>query len=481
MKQVKKESTENRIKMIIDSDVSNEIDDQFAISYALARQDKFDILAITLAPFRVSWQRGLSISDGLVDSKNETYRILRLFGMKYTTEEPFVFMGSNGFISEGYNSSNPAVDRIIELAKEHENLYICCLGTLTNVAMALKIAPEITKNLKVVWIGTDNILLDEFTDSNYSKDKDAFYEVIKSKIDFTIFPSSLARNFVTSIYEFSNNLRANNLVKYLQSLLIRSYHSEKENGIKEIFDIGPVAFLLYPEKFITKQIDAKLVVKDKGQKVARKRKVNYIIKGPKHFEIWNDFLMSVNSVKNYYLKPQIFFISDTHFGQESKVRTKQVIFKSVEEMDKELVRRWNCVVAKNDTVYHIGDFGDYNFIKKLNGRVILICGNYEKREMGNNFEEFRNKLKKMGFVEVYENGLYLDEKIFGKKVYLTHKPSDHAKDCKTLFGHVHTLAPVKKFGFNVCCTYHNYTPINLSTAKRYINFVETSADNEVFS
>ena len=471
---------QKKIKVIIDSDVSNEIDDQFAISYVFSNQDKLDVLAITIAPFRVSWQKDVSVRDGLIDSRSETYRLLRLFGVKYDKNNPMVFMGCDGFISEGYNSSNPAVEKIIQLAKEVEDLHFCCLGTLTNVAMALKIAPEIAEKLKIVWLGTDNILLDEFTDSNFRKDKQAFYDVLKSNVDFTIFPSSLARCLVTSKYEFLNNTKSNNVVKYLQSLLNRFEHIEENLGKKEVFDIGPVAYLLFPEKFFVKDVDSKLVVKDKGVRIPKNRKVHYVVSMPKHFEVWEDFLRSINSAKNFYIKPQIFFTSDTHFNQLTKVTTKQVPFENVDEMNDELVRRWNNVVSYNDTVYHLGDFGDYDFIKKLNGRVILICGNYEKRDY-KVFEKFRQKLLNLGFADVIENGMYLDEKVLGRKVYLTHKPTDHAKDCLTLFGHVHSLAVVKPFGFNVACTYHNFTPITAKKVKYQLNFVAFYADGDVFS
>ena len=170
-----------KVKVIIDSDVANEIDDQFALAYAFAKRDIFDILGITIAPYRVSWQKNVSIKDGMVDSKNEAYRILRLFGLKHTDENPMVYLGCSGFLSEGYDKSSPAVEWIIEQAKKNSKIWICCLGTLTNVAMAIRKEPKIAKKIKVVWLGTDNILLDRFSDANYRKDVDAFEEVLKSE------------------------------------------------------------------------------------------------------------------------------------------------------------------------------------------------------------------------------------------------------------------------------------------------------------
>ncbi len=471
-KSTKKVVKKKKIRVLIDSDVANEIDDQFAICYALSRPDNLEVLGITIAPFRVSWQKNLEVKDSLIDSKNEAYRILRLFGIKHDTQNPFVYLGSAGFLSEGYEETSPAVEKIIELAKSKKDFYVCCLGTLTNVALAIKKAPSIASKLKIVWLGTENILLDNFNDSNYRKDVDAFDFVMKSGADLTIFPTELARAFVTSTYEFSRNIKGNQVAKYLHSLMDKFVFTKENLGIKTIYDIGPVAYLLNMDKFGVKEIDAKML------KVDTQRTVHYVVSNPKNSFVWVDFLNSINSNKDVYLKPKVFFVSDTHFGDYNKIRRKQVPCKTVEEMNEMLVKRWNNEVGTRDIVYHMGDFGDYNFVKKLNGKITLICGNMEKHDAKNDFVWFRNKLIKLGFEDVIFDGMYLDEKIFGEKVYLTHKPSDCKKDCMNIFGHVHTLSLVKKFGFNACVSFHYYAPVKLETAKKYLNFVKNELDND---
>ena len=82
---------------------------------------------------------------------------------------------------------------------------------------------------------------------------------------------------------------------------------------------------------------------------------------------------------------KIFFTSDLHFGHENVIRFDNRPFASVEEMDEELVRRWNAKVGKGDLVYVLGDFiwksrnGDaHNLIRGLNGQIILIKGNHDR-------------------------------------------------------------------------------------------------------
>ncbi len=469
-KVVTKKEENEKISLIIDSDVANEIDDQFAISYALSRRDVFDLKAITIAPFRVTWQK-LDIRGGMIDSKNEAERILRLFGVKYSQKEPMVFFGCENYLSKGYHGKNDAVNKIIEIAKKNEMTTICCIGTLTNVAMALKTAPRIASKIKIVWLGTDNVMLDHFEDTNYAKDIEAFNTVIASDVDFTIFPTYLARSFVTSQYEFERNAKSNSITRYLIQLIGKFQFTEENMGIKTIYDIGPVAYMLHPKEFSKKVISPEILLKDKKFKYDKDRKVTYITAVPKHQFVWTDFLSAINSNDEHFAKTYMFFTSDTHFDDESKVRKHLVPFKTVKEMNDELVKRWNNRVAPNDIVYHMGDFGNYEFVKKLNGNIILICGNYEEKDYRKDFPTFRQKLIDMGFKDVIKDGLYLEKEVLGERVYLTHKPTDHAKDCKTIFGHVHTLSLVKSFGFNVCTTYHYFMPVGVGTVKRYLEFI----------
>ena len=52
---------------------------------------------------------------------------------------------------------------------------------------------------------------------------------------------------------------------------------------------------------------------------------------------------------------QIYFTGDLHFGHENVLRFDGRPFSSVEEMDEELISRWNNKVGKGDIVYILGD------------------------------------------------------------------------------------------------------------------------------
>ena len=82
---------------------------------------------------------------------------------------------------------------------------------------------------------------------------------------------------------------------------------------------------------------------------------------------------------------KIFFTGDLHFGHENVIAFDNRPFESVEEMDAELIRRWNDKVGKDDFTYVLGDMiwktrndNAPSIIKSLNGQIILIKGNHDR-------------------------------------------------------------------------------------------------------
>ena len=57
----------------------------------------------------------------------------------------------------------------------------------------------------------------------------------------------------------------------------------------------------------------------------------------------------------------IYFTSDTHFNQQRTLELSRRPFDSVEHMNNILVQNWNNTVKQEDTVYHLGDFGDITY------------------------------------------------------------------------------------------------------------------------
>ena len=86
--------------------------------------------------------------------------------------------------------------------------------------------------------------------------------------------------------------------------------------------------------------------------------------------------------------PATFLVSDTHFGHAGVCRfteedgvTKIRPWTDPDEMDEEMIRRWNNTVRPNDKVYHLGDVvinrKALPILHRLNGDKVLIRGNHD--------------------------------------------------------------------------------------------------------
>ena len=86
--------------------------------------------------------------------------------------------------------------------------------------------------------------------------------------------------------------------------------------------------------------------------------------------------------------PAVFLTSDTHFGHAGVCRfteadgvTKIRPWTDPDEMDEEMVKRWNDRVRPNDKVYHLGDVvinrKSLKTLHRLNGDKVLIRGNHD--------------------------------------------------------------------------------------------------------
>lgn len=98
-----------------------------------------------------------------------------------------------------------------------------------------------------------------------------------------------------------------------------------------------------------------------------------------------------------------FLISDTHFGHRGVCEfmcanglTKLRPWNNVEDMDEDMVQRWNSRVKPTDKVYHLGDVcinrRALAILSRLNGDKVLIKGNhdiYKLSEYGQYFRDVR--------------------------------------------------------------------------------------------
>ena len=171
-----------KIRIIIDSDANNELDDQHAIAYALFNGDLFEVEGITVNKTK---------NGGDVDNqKAEAVRVVKLCGLH---PQIGVYKGANGkykdivkHIDELDFDGAEAVNFIIERAKAQDGrkLLIVPIGKLTNIALAIKKDPAIIPYIKVLWLGTN--YPEDLGEYNFYNDYSSVNPVLESEVEFEI-------------------------------------------------------------------------------------------------------------------------------------------------------------------------------------------------------------------------------------------------------------------------------------------------------
>ena len=184
------------VRMLLDTDTANEIDDQFALAWALLSEDRIKVEGVTAEPYSFqhhrpellradaiingggprdkeevslvgqyrSWVEGLRglgkdpadlafvpPDEGMERSYAEILTVYEKLG-----QDPgnLVFRGSPGYLTSFDEPiRSHATDHIIEraLAPAELPLYLTAIGCITNIASAMLLAPEMIKNVVVVW------------------------------------------------------------------------------------------------------------------------------------------------------------------------------------------------------------------------------------------------------------------------------------------------------------------------------------------
>lgn len=234
-------------KVIIDTDTNNEVDDQFAIAYALG-SEKVDLLSLNAAPFFN--QNSSSFENGMEKSYDEIKRVLAAY--RDDCDIP-VFKGSRTTIDEsGAPVESEAARNIIDTAMaSDEPIYVLGIGACTNIASAIMLEPGIKDKIVVIWLGGNNIGSDNLGEFNLQQDYKAGQALINSGVTLVLCP---AWNVTCVLYaqlpEFERELKGSSPMCELLWQLINEYYNGagKPGGYgRTIWDIAAVALLSAPE------------------------------------------------------------------------------------------------------------------------------------------------------------------------------------------------------------------------------------------
>jgi len=140
-----------------------------------------------------------------------------------------------------------------------------------------------------------------------------------------------------------------------------------------------------------------------------------------------------------------YFISDLHFGHANILKFERTQFSTIQEHDNFIIEQINKVVKLNDVLYILGDIGEAENVRKLNGRKILIMGNHDNRPINEYYTYF---------TEVHDRPIY-----FTKRIVLSHEPIKVNDSVLNIHGHIHGAKLDSRNHLNVSIAVVDYKPV----------------------
>ena len=171
-----------KIRVLLDTDANNELDDQHAIAYMLLNGDVFEVEGLTV--------NRTDNGGDIREQAAEAERVVRLCGLhpqlKVLNGASASFDEIKDHVDEEDFDGAEAVDHIIDRAhaRSERQLVLLPVGKLTNIALALEKDPSIIPKIKVVWLGSNYPAPGEYNQDNdeaslnYLLDSDVEFEIV---------------------------------------------------------------------------------------------------------------------------------------------------------------------------------------------------------------------------------------------------------------------------------------------------------------
>ncbi len=236
------------LPVVIDTDTYNEVDDQFAVTYAMLRGDRIDLQACYAAPFENKRSKGPG--DGMHLSYEELLKVYQHMGRP---GKGHVFRGSDAWLKDtGKPIESDAVRDLIDRAMKRDPkdgpLYVVCIAAITNLASALLIEPKIAERIVVIWLAGHPFSWPTAKEFNLEQDLPASRLVLECQAPFVYVPcKNVAEHLRTSLPELAAHVRGcGGIGEYLYES-VREYLGEKPGLSRSIWDVAAVAVLLEPQ------------------------------------------------------------------------------------------------------------------------------------------------------------------------------------------------------------------------------------------
>jgi len=128
---------------------------------------------------------------------------------------------------------------------EGKPLYVAAIAALTNIANALRLAPDLVGKIVVVWLGGHPLYCSDNRQFNLRQDAGALRMVLDSGVPFIVIPCAHVAEFLrTTEPEMAGLLKGRGAVAEDLYRIYVDYMGTEPATSKVIWDLAPVAWLL---------------------------------------------------------------------------------------------------------------------------------------------------------------------------------------------------------------------------------------------
>ena len=235
------------VRIVLDTDTYNEIDDQFAVVYALLSPEAMTVEALHAAPFHNN--RSSSPADGMEKSFEEIHRLLERLPSVDTPGDGFVMRGATRWMKEGEPPvESQATADLIERAlasPQDDPLYVVAIGAITNVASALLLEPAIRERIVLLWLGGHARHWPDSNEFNLRQDPVASRIVLDCGVPLVRFPCmGVVSHLHTTQPEMAAHVKGRGAIGDYLYQIYSDYHHDQFAYSKQIWDLAPLAWLV---------------------------------------------------------------------------------------------------------------------------------------------------------------------------------------------------------------------------------------------
>lgn len=231
------------VRMVLDTDTYNEIDDQFALVYSLISPE-LDVRAVYAAPFKNSRSKGPK--DGMEKSYEE---ILRILNKLDKSPDGFAFKGSSSYLTDIKNpeKSPAALDLVSRASKSSSKdpLYVVAVGAITNVSNAILIDPTIIDKIVVVWLGGNGHHWPHQREFNFMQDLNASRIIFDCGVPFVqLACTPVVTHFATTVPEMERYVGGRGPIGDYLLKIFTDYRKDHFGWSKVLWDMTAVAWII---------------------------------------------------------------------------------------------------------------------------------------------------------------------------------------------------------------------------------------------